>query len=230
MSKPLTDRPAPAPTDGLLAELTPRLRGWLHAGMAPLACAAGIVLVALAPAGAPRTAAAVYAGCGLLLFTVSALYHRLDWSPRGYEVLRRLDHSNVYLLIAGTYTPIVALGLSGTVRTVLLWEIWVGAAVGVLFRCRWPHAPRALYTALYVLLGWSIAPVLGSLVTGAGVAVAVLTLVGGALYTAGGIVYGVRRPDPSPTWFGFHEVFHALTVAAWVCQYVAVSLLTYRLL
>ncbi|WP_338145749.1 PAQR family membrane homeostasis protein TrhA [Streptomyces scabichelini] len=214
----------------LIEEAKPRLRGWLHAGMAPLVLAAGIVLVALAPAGEARAAAAVYAGCGLLLFATSGVFHRGVWSPRVYETLRRADHSNVYLLIAGTYTPIAVLGLTGTVRTVLLWEVWIGAGVGILFRCLWPYAPRVLYTALYILLGWSLAPVFGPLVRHAGVAVFLLTLAGGILYTAGGIVYGLRRPDPWPAWFGFHEIFHAFTIAAWICQYVAISLLTYRLL
>ncbi|SFD46121.1 PAQR family membrane homeostasis protein TrhA [Streptomyces aidingensis] len=214
--------------DELIEAVKPRLRGWLHAGAAPLVLAAGIVLIVLAPPGQATAAAAVYTGCGLALFAVSGVYHRGNWSPAVREVLRRIDHSNVYLLIAGTYTPVVALGLNGTLRTVLLWGIWGGAAAGIVFRCLWPGAPRALYTALYIALGWSIGPALGPLLEQTGAAVSVLTLAGGLLYTAGGVVYGLKRPDPSPAWFGFHEIFHAFTIAAWTCQYIAISLLTYR--
>jgi hemolysin III len=186
------------------------------------------VLVGLAPSGRPRVVAAVYAGCGVLLFATSGLYHRGSWAPRIRGRLRRMDHSNVYLLIAGTYTPIVSLGLTGAARAILLWVIWIGAAVGVSFRWLWPAAPRALYTALYIALGWSVAPAFGTLLHDAGGAVFTLTLTGGLLYTAGAVVYASRRPNPWPTWFGFHEIFHALTIAAWTCQYIAVSLVTYR--
>ncbi|WP_165989756.1 hemolysin III family protein [Streptomyces sp. YIM 98790] len=216
-----------SPLDELIEAVKPRLRGWLHAGAAPLVLAAGLVLTVLAPSGQATAGAAVYTACGLALFATSGVYHRGSWSPAVREVLRRIDHSNVYLLIAGTYTPVVLLGLSGTPRTVLLWGIWIGAAAGIVFRCVWPGAPRALYTALYIALGWSIAPAFGPLVDGAGVAVSALTLAGGLLYTAGGVVYGLRRPDPSPAWFGFHEIFHAFTIAAWTCQYIAISLLVH---
>lgn len=208
--------------------IKPRLRGWLHAGAAPVVLAAGLVLVAVAAPGVPRVVAVVYAVCGLLLFATSGLYHRGSWSPRAQGRLRRIDHSNVYLLIAGTYTPVVTLALTGATRVILLWMIWVGATVGVLFRWLWPDAPRALYTALYIALGWSFAPAFGSLIRSAGMAVFILTLAGGLLYTAGAAVYAGRRPDPSPTWFGFHEIFHSLTIAAWACQYLAISLLVYR--
>lgn len=205
----------------------PRLRGWLHAGAAPLVLAAGIVLVALAPAGTARVSSAVYAVTALNLFATSAVYHRFDWGPRGMDALKRLDHANIYLVIAGCYTPMTALALTGTTRTVLLWTVWVGAICGVAFRLLWVHAPRALYTVLYVALGWSALFALPDLFAGAGVAVGVLTLVGGACYTLGGLVYGLRRPDPWPTWFGFHEIFHTLTIAAWTCQYVAISMVVY---
>ncbi|MET9660639.1 hemolysin III family protein [Streptomyces sp. NPDC006510] len=209
-------------------EAKPHWRGRLHAGVVPVVLAAGAVLTVLAPHGWTTAAVTLYTACGLMLFTVSAVYHRGTWSAPVLEVLRRVDHSNVYLLIAGTYTPIVGLGLTGTARTVLLWGIWTGACAGIVFRCVWPGAPRALHTTLYIALGWSLAPAFGQLLHQAGPAVLALTVTGGILYTAGGVVYALKRPDPSPARFGFHEVFHACTIAAWTCQYVAISLLTLR--
>jgi hemolysin III len=211
----------------LAAVVQPRLRGWLHAGAAPLVLVAGIALVALAPPGTPRFTSAVYAATALNLFATSAVYHRFRWGPRAVRAFKRLDHANIYLIIAGSYTPMTALALTGTTRTALLWVVWTGALAGVLFRVLWVTAPRALYTVLYVALGWSALFALPEIFAGAGVAVAVLTLVGGACYTLGGLVYGLRRPDPWPRWFGFHEIFHALTIAAWTCQYIAISMLVY---
>ncbi|WP_406312753.1 hemolysin III family protein [Streptosporangium sp. NBC_01639] len=207
--------------------IKPRLRGWLHAGTLPVALVAGFVLVALGPTLQARLAAVIYAISSGLLFGISATYHRGTLSPRAGEVLRRLDHANIYLIIAGTYTPFAMLALSGPARAVVLGVIWGGAVAGVLFRVLWIGAPRWLSTALYIGLGWTAVFVLPQLLEGAGVAAVALIFVGGLLYTAGGVVYGLRRPDPSPRWFGFHEVFHALTVAAYVAQYVAVSLVVY---
>jgi hemolysin III len=209
------------------AAVKPRLRGWLHAGVSPLVLAAGVVLVALAPTTASRWAAVVYSLAGVALFATSAVYNIGTWQARGQAILKRLDHGNVYLIIAGTYTPIATLALDGRQQELFLIGVWVAAGLGVLFRVLWIHAPRALYVGLYMALGWAIAPFVGD-VFAASVAAGVLTLVGGVLYTVGGVVYGFRRPDPSPTWFGFHEVFHALTIGAWACQYVAISILTYQ--
>jgi hemolysin III len=206
----------------------PKLRGWLHAGTFPTALVAGLVLVALGPTLSARIAAAVYALTSALLFGVSALYHRGHWSDRAEAILRRFDHANIYLIIAGTYTPFALLALHGTARTVVLSVIWAGAGAGVLFRIVWVGAPRWLYTALYVGLGWVAAGFMPQLLDGAGVAAVVLVCVGGLLYSVGGLVYGLRRPDPSPRWFGFHEVFHACTVAAYVAQYIAVSFVVYN--
>lgn len=186
------------------------------------------MLVALGPTLTARLAAAVYALTSALLFGTSALYHRGHWSGRVEDVLRRFDHANIYLIIAGTYTPFALLALDGTVRTVVLSVVWSGAAAGVVFRVLWLSAPRWLYTALYIGLGWVAAFILPQLLDGAGVAALVLVLAGGLLYSVGGLVYGLRRPDPSPRWFGFHEVFHACTVAAYIAQYVAVSFVVYR--
>ncbi|GAA1573106.1 hemolysin III family protein [Actinomadura kijaniata] len=206
----------------------PRLRGWLHLGTFPVALVAGVLLTALGPTLAARLCAAVYALTSALLFGVSAAYHRGRWSPRVADVLRRFDHANIYLIIAGTYTPFAYLILEGTARTLVLAVVWGGAVAGVLFRILWTNAPRWLYTALYIGLGWVAAFFVPQFIEGTGIVVAVLVALGGVLYSAGGLVYGLRRPDPSPRWFGFHEVFHAFTVAAYVLQYIAVSVVVYR--
>jgi hemolysin III len=210
-----------------LDAIKPRLRGWLHAGVTPLVLASGIVLICLASTSGTTWAAAVYSAAGLVLFATSAIYHVGTWSPQVHGVLRRMDHANVYLIIAGSYTPIAVQTLHGTTREVLLVLVWVGAVLGVLFRAVWVDAPRVLYTGLYILLGWSVVPFTGDLFA-ASTAAAVLILAGGILYTVGALVYGFKRPDPHPDWFGFHEVFHALTIAAWVCHYVAISILVYQ--
>ncbi|MFF5112892.1 hemolysin III family protein [Streptosporangium sp. NPDC000509] len=214
-------------TETLTESVKPRLRGWLHAGTLPVALVAGFVLVALGPTLEARLAAVVYAITSGLLFGISATYHRGKLSPGLEEVLRRLDHANIYLIIAGTYTPFALLALDGVAGAVVLGVIWTGAIAGVLFRVLWTGAPRWLSTALYIGLGWTAVFVLPQLVEGAGMVAVALLFLGGVLYTAGGIVYAMRRPDPSPGWFGFHEVFHAFTVAAYLAQYVAVSLVVY---
>ncbi|MCW2901943.1 MAG: hemolysin family channel protein [Streptosporangiaceae bacterium] len=206
----------------------PKLRGWLHLGAFPLVLVAGLVLVALGPTTGARLTAAVYALTSVLLFGVSGTYHRGAHSGLTIEVLRRLDHANIYLIIAGTYTPFAVLALTGVERVVVLSVIWTGAFAGVIFRTVWIGAPRWLYTGLYIGLGWVAVFVMPQFAAGAGVAATVLVIVGGALYSLGGVVYGLRRPDPSPRWFGFHEVFHACTLAAYIAQYVAVSLVVYQ--
>ena len=203
------------------------MRGWLHAVMFPVAIAAGIVLVALADTGEERISSAIFSLAAVLLFGASALLHRGSWSPRVTRLLRRLDHSNIFLIIAGTYTPLAVLALPPGKGRVLLWIVWVGALIGVAFRVLWVGAPRWLYTPVYVALGWVAVIYLPDLLSGAGVAVVVLILAGGVLYSVGALIYGLKRPNPSPRWFGFHEVFHALTVAAFTVHYVAVSITVY---
>ncbi|MGA8208731.1 MAG: hemolysin III family protein [Nocardioidaceae bacterium] len=210
-------------------EVKPHLRGWLHAASAPLTLAAGIVLVVLSPTATTRVGSAVFATSALVLFTVSGIYHRGTWSPKAFKFLRRFDHANIFLLIAGSYTPFTLLLLEGTDRVVLLGTVWAGAVLGVLFRVFWNDAPRWLYTPIYIALGWAAVFYFGQFVASASTAVWVLMAVGGALYTLGGIVYGFKRPDPSPRWFGFHEVFHTLTIAAFASHYVGVSIATYSL-
>jgi hemolysin III len=210
-------------------EVKPRLRGWLHLVTAPLALAAGIVLVALSPDATTRVGSAVFAGTAMVLFTVSAIYHRGRWSPRIWAFLRRFDHANIFLLIAGTYTPFSLLLLEGRNQVILLTTVWTGAVLGVLFRVFWTGAPRWLYTPIYLALGWAAVFFFRDFVHGTGVAVLTLMIVGGGLYTLGGLVYGFKKPDPFPRWFGFHEVFHTLTIAAFVTHYVGVSIATYSL-
>jgi hemolysin III len=208
-------------------EVKPRLRGWLHAATAPLALAAGVVLIVLSPNAATRVGSAVFAASALVLFTVSAIYHRGTWSPRTWAFLRRFDHANIFLLIAGSYTPFTLLLLEGRDRTVLLTVVWAGAALGIVFRIFWAGAPRWLYTPIYLALGWAAVFYFRDFVANAGTAVLTLMVVGGLLYTLGGLVYGFKRPNPSPTWFGFHEVFHTLTILAFVTHYVGISIATY---
>ena len=222
--------------EDVLAEVKPRLRGWLHAATAPLTLAAGIVLIVLSPDAPTRVGSAIYTVSALLLFTVSAVYHRGHWSPRVHDFLKRFDHANIFVLIAGSYTPFTLLLLHGRDRTVMLTVVWVGAALGGLFRVFWVDAPRWLYVAIYFALGWAAIFYVGSYIRGAdelgvgiGTAVLVLALVGGGLYTIGGVVYGFKRPNPWPQWFGFHEVFHTFTILAFVTHYVGVSLATYSL-
>lgn len=211
----------------MLDEVKPKLRGWLHAATAPLSLAAGIVLIVLSPNAATRIGSAIFAASALVLFTVSAIYHRGHWSPRVWGFLRRFDHANIFLLIAGSYTPFTLLLLDGNDRTVLLTVVWVGAALGIVFRIFWADAPRWLYTPIYIGLGWAAVFYFADFVANAGTAVLTLMVVGGLLYTLGGVVYGLKRPNPSPTWFGFHEVFHTLTILAFVTHYVGISIATY---
>lgn len=211
-----------------LAVAKPRLRGWLHLATSPLALAAGIVLVVLAPAGPATFAALAYAVTSVLLFVTSALYHRGNWSPRVLAAFKRFDHANIFLIIAGSYTPFAVLALRGTTRVAVLSGVWTGALLGAAFRVLWVGAPRWLYTLLYLGLGWAAAFFFPQLLHGAGVPAFTLIAVGGALYTLGGVVYGLKRPDPWPRWFGFHEIFHSCTVLAYICQYVAASLVVYH--
>ena len=223
--------PAPdGPIDALesrvgaaIQQVKPRLRGWLHAGMTPVALVAGVLLVVLATTTEGKVSAAVFAGTAVLLFGTSAVYHRGTWSPTVDAVLRRLDHSNIFLIIAGSYTPF-ALLLPGDQARTLLVTVWAGALVGVAFRVFWTGAPRWLYVPLYVVLGWVAVFYFGPLVEHVGGTVMTWVVIGGVLYSLGALVYGTKRPNISPRWFGFHEVFHALTVLAFGAHVVAASM------
>ncbi|WP_406159018.1 hemolysin III family protein [Streptomyces canus] len=206
------------------AALKPRMRGWLHAGVFPLSLVGGIVLIAVSRSAAAVAACSVYALSACLLFGTSGVYHRGTWGPRGEAVLRRLDHANIFLIIAGTYTPLAVLLLPAGRQRVLLAVVWAGALAGIAFRILWIGAPRWLYTPCYIALGWVAVFNLPDFARTGGTAVVVLVIAGGLLYTAGAVVYGLKRPDPSPAWFGFHEVFHALTIAAFIAHYTAILL------
>jgi hemolysin III len=220
--------PPPGPAVGaVLDELKPRLRGWLHAYAAAVSLASGTTLIAVAAALRGHRAGlstAVYAATVTLLFGTSALYHRLPWGPRGHAVMKRLDHSMIFVFIAGTYTPIAVLTLPHTAAVAVLVAVWTGALFGVALQTAWAGAPRWLSTPCYIALGWVAAFVVPDLLHNAGVAAFVLIGVGGIVYTLGGIVYALKRPNPFPNIFGFHEVFHLCTLVAALCHYVAIWL------
>jgi hemolysin III len=209
--------------EAVIDHVKPKLRGWLHVGMTPVALVAGIILFVLASTTEGKVAAAVFGGTAVLLFGTSAVYHRGTWSPRVGGFLRRFDHSNIFLIIAGTYTPFALLLPPEQAKRMLL-IVWSGAVIGVLFRVLWTGAPRWLYVPAYAMLGWVAVFYFGPLLEHAGGAVMAWVVVGGALYSLGAIVYGTKRPDFSPRWFGFHELFHALTILAFTAHFVAASL------
>ncbi len=206
----------------------PRLRGWIHAVAAPAVLAAGIVLTCRAPTVAAAAATGVFAATAAWLFAVSAVYHLGAWSPHAHTVLRRTDHADILFLIAGTYTPLAVLALRGGTRAAILSVVWAGAALSAVFNVAWADAPRWVYVLIYLAVGWTAVFVLPQLLRGAGLTAVLLIVAGGLIYSLGAIAYGLRRPDPWPRWFGFHEVFHACTVAAFACQYVAVWMVTCR--
>jgi hemolysin III len=208
-------------------EIKPKLRGWLHLLAFPLSLVAGVTLVLLSEGERDKIATTVFAGSSSLLFGSSALFHRGHWSPRWHGVLRRLDHSTIFLLIAGTYTPFALTLLHGASARILLCLVWGGALLGIAFRVLWIGAPRWLYLPVYVALGWAAVFWLKDFAS-AGPLVLGMIVLGGGLYSIGGLVYGLRWPNPVPRWFGFHEVFHSLTIAAFIAHYVGVSLVVYR--
>ncbi len=204
-------------------ELTPKLRGVMHAWAMWFALVAVVVLALYAPTGLARAAALVY-GIGLCaLFAASGLYHRWRWNPRWRPLLRRVDHSTIFIFIAASYTPIALLVLSGTVQTVVLVSAWAGALAGVAMSVAWISAPRWLAAACYLALGWVAIIAMPQLAEKLGVAPFVLFAVGGGLYTLGAVVYAFQRPNPWPRIFGFHEIFHTLVVAAAVVHFVAMA-------
>jgi hemolysin III len=171
----------------------PHLRGWLHAGTFPVAVVAGIVLVVLADGTRETVATAVYATSAALLFGVSALYHRGSWSPAAELRLKRLDHSNIFLIIAGTYTPFSVILLDSHGGDVLLWLVWAAALLGIAFRVLWVGAPRWLFTPVYIAFGWVAVFYLGDILDTGGLAVVTLLAIGGVLYSLGGLVYALQR-------------------------------------
>ena len=205
----------------------PHLRGVLHEVAFAISLVTGTVIVCLADGARERVAASVYAASVVLLFGTSAAYHRGTWGPRAHRVMARLDHSMIFVLIAGTYTPFTLLLLDGWLRWTIFGVVWGGAAAGILLRNVFRQPPRWVFVALYLALGWTAVVILPQVLSVGGVAVLVLLAVGGLFYTVGAVIYARKRPDPSPTWFGFHEVFHACTLAAFATHYIAVSLALY---
>jgi hemolysin III len=204
--------------------MKPRLRGWLHFGAAPLAFVMGLGLLVATPTERLRLAVAVYVATTVLLFGVSASYHLGAGGPRTNTFLNRLDHANIYLFIAGSYTPFAAAlddRRTGAIMLVLVWGI---AVAGLVVRVWWRGAPRWLAVGSYLALGWVAIFFLPVIWSDFGGAVVALLALGGLLYTVGGVVYARRRPDPHPEWFGYHEVFHAFTIAAYLAQFVAIAL------
>ncbi|MGM9474016.1 PAQR family membrane homeostasis protein TrhA [Pseudarthrobacter sp. YS3] len=223
---PESDR-GPSPVDDAavrLAELLmikPKWRGWIHTITAPLALAAGIVLVVLAPTTDRKVTSAIYAATGVLLFGISAIYHRGNWSPGVKIVLKRLDHTNIMLVIAGSYTPLAWSLLERPKAVLLLWVIWSGAILGVLFRLLWTEAPRWLYVPIYIALGCGSLFYLPEFFA-ASVPAAILICAGGILYITGAVFYALKKPNFSYEHFGFHELFHALTVLAFGAHFAAI--------
>lgn len=202
--------------------LVPRLRGVSHAFAFVLSVLAAVVLIVLAPAGRATVAAAIY-GAGLIaLFGGSALYHRWPGPARVKPVLQRIDHSTIFVFIAASYTPIALIVLRGPLVSVLLSVAWTGAAMGVAFSLGWIQAPRAVIAASYLALGWVAVIAIPQLLAELQAAPLVLLGTGGLLYSIGAVIYARQRPDPWPRTFGFHEIFHALVIAAAAAHYVAV--------
>jgi hemolysin III len=202
----------------------PRLRGVLH-GWACIACVPlGAAAVIAAQSSRARLAVAIYAVSLIGLFGVSALYHRINWrSIAARRWMRRLDHSMIFVLIAGTYTPFALVVLHGQIATVILITVWAAALGGLLLSLVWPRAPRWLNVTVYTALGWISVATVPQLTSALGVSAVALLALGGALYSAGGVIYALRRPDPVPAVFGYHEVFHALVIVAAALQCAVVA-------
>jgi hemolysin III len=211
-------------SSGTLSLTKPRLRGVSHQWAFFVSLAIGAALVAAAPGGQPRLAAAIYALSVAALFGTSALYHRITWaSQAARRWMRRLDHSMIFFLIAGTYTPFALLVLEGDLATVILIVVWAGALAGVLMKLAWIDAPKALVAVTYVMLGWVAVAAFPTMIERLGVTASTLVAVGGLLYTLGALVYAFQRPDPVPRVFGYHEVFHALVILAAALQYAVIA-------
>lgn len=206
-----------------LSDHKPTWRGWIHLGTLPLAIVAGMVLVVLASGTAATVSSAVFALSAVMLFGISGTYHRFSWKPETKKLLRRLDHANIFTLIAGTYTPIAVLALPEDKGMLLLAAVWTGALVGIGLRVFWLNAPRWIYVPLYLGLGWAAVMYLQDLLA-ANFAMMILVIAGGLAYSLGAVVYALKWPNPSPKNFGFHEIFHVLTVVAYMCHWTAVLL------
>ena len=202
----------------------PKLRGIVHLVMSPLSLVAGLILITLANELRGRITLGIFTFTAVTLFTCSALYHRVAWNDKNKAIWRRIDHSNISILIAGTYTPFAVYLLQPSQTKTLLIVAWGGAILISLLRIFWLSAPRWLYVAGYISLGWAAVFYMPAFLNSGGVAIFILILVGGLLYSTGGVIYALKKPNFSINWFGFHELFHALTAAAFICHFVAAIL------
>jgi hemolysin III len=211
-------------TDAISPPLKPRLRGVLHQWAFFVSLAAGVALVLVAPAGRATLATAIYAVSVVALFGVSALYHRITWaSATVRRWMRRLDHSMIFFLIAGTYTPFALLVLEGALATAILVVVWGGALAGIALNLIWINAPKWVTAVVYIALGWVAIAAFPELISEIGLIATALVGLGGILYTLGAVVYALNRPNPAPAVFGYHEVFHVLVIAAAALQYAVVA-------
>jgi hemolysin III len=210
-----------------IATTPPKLRGWLHLLATPLVIVASLVLFILSGESF-KLAVALYSITAIMLFSVSAVYHRVPWVPAKKKIWRRWDHANINLLIAGSYTPFAVALLDDRDRNILLAVVWTGALIGVALRVFWVGAPRWLYVANYLLLGWVAVIYTPQLYKEGGLWVLLPILIGGLLYSIGTIFYALKLPGRNAKYFGFHELFHVFVLAAWISQYLAVSFAIYR--
>ena len=204
-------------------ELKPTLRGKLHFYAFFVAVVAGVVLEVLAPTERKHVAVAIYAVALAGVFGASALYHARAWSLHVARRLRKLDHSMIFVMIAGTYTPFALVVFTHTLATVVLAVAWGGAVLGFVFNLVWIDAPRWLVAALYIAMGWIGVLGLPQLIHRGGLAATILVALGGLIYTAGAVTYALKRPNPFPRVFGFHEVFHTAVIAAAGAHYAAIA-------
>jgi len=203
----------------------PRLRGWIHEGAFPVSILAGAILVLAASGGRERLALGIYAVSLSALLGTSALYHRVNWKrPTTRRWMRRLDHSMIFLLIAGTLTPFALLVLDGTLATAVLIAVWVGAAAGIVVELIWTDSPKWVHVSVYIVVGWIGVFAFPAIVANAGIGAGALIAAGGLLYTAGAVIYALQRPNPRPAVFGYHEIFHVLVVVAAAAHFAAIAL------
>lgn len=221
------DTPSPDVADAKIIDsvpVKPLWRGWIHLVATPVAAVMGSLLFAFTDSSRAVLAISIYTASSCVLFGMSALYHLGAWKPRAKALLRRFDHANIFLLIAGTYTPIALLALPPDKGWLLFWLVWGVSVIGIAFNVFWITAPRWLYVGLYLATGWIAMMYIVDLVH-ASVGLMVLIVVGGLIYTAGAVVYALKRPNPIPGVFGFHEIFHAATALAWLCHWAGILLL-----
>ena len=206
----------------------PKLRGIIHLVMSPLALVAGITLITITSEFRGRVTLTIFTLTAVSLFTCSAIYHRVPWGPTAKAVWRRIDHANIPLLIAGTYTPFAIYLLDKNHAVILLSIVWGGAVLSGFFRVFWLGAPKWLYVPIYIALGWAALIYLPDFYRNGGLLVLVLIGLGGVLYSVGAIIYAIKKPNFSINWFGFHELFHAMTAAAFISHFIAAVLVIVR--